>query len=153
MSLSSNDKWFSACEEKSNNVDSECQILISIDMTSWFVRLGLGYGSGYCVNFADIVPAYSGVIFGLANTFASLAGLTGNLVAGVLVKKPILEQWRKLYIMFGIVYFIGGLVFLLFGTAVPRKWAKFQSANDKAQEQKLNDEEAMPMNEKESIKA
>ena len=110
--------------------------------------VGLGYGSGYCVNFADIVPAYSGVIFGLANTFASLAGLTGNLVAGLLVKKPILEQWRKLYIMFGIVYFVGGLVFLLFGTAVPRKWAKFQSANANTTEKKINDEETVPMNEK-----
>ncbi|CAF4741874.1 unnamed protein product, partial [Rotaria magnacalcarata] len=39
---------------------------------------GLGYGSGYVVNFADIVPAYSGVIFGIANTLASIAGLIGN---------------------------------------------------------------------------
>jgi MFS family permease len=111
--------------------------------------LGLGYGSGYMVNFADIVPAYSGVIFGIANTFASLAGLIGNIVAGMIVKKPILEQWRKLYIMFGTVYLVGGIVFVLFGSTVPRKWARFQAANTVAiQEEKLNDEEAMPMNEK-----
>lgn len=115
------------------------------------LSLGLGYGSGYCVNFADIVPAYSGVIFGIANTFASLAGLTGNIVAGILVKKPVLEQWRKLYIMFGIVYFIGGLIFLLFGDAVPRKWAKFQAANA-TKEKQLDDEEAVPMNEPEKVK-
>jgi MFS family permease len=116
--------------------------------------LGLGYGSGYCVNFADIVPAYSGIIFGLANTFASLAGLIGNIVAGIVVNKPVLEQWRKLFIMFGIVYFIGGLVFLLFGSGVPRKWAKFQNAN-KQVEEKLNDDdddEIVPMNEQNSIK-
>ena len=101
------------------------------------------------VNFADIVPAYSGVIFGIANTFASLAGLVGNIVAGIVVQKPILEQWRKLYIMFGIVYVIGGIVYIAFGTAVPRKWAKFQAADNAAkQEDKLNDEEAVPMNEK-----
>ncbi len=110
---------------------------------------GLGYGSGYMVNFADIVPAYSGIIFGIANTFASLAGLIGNLVAGIVIKNPILEQWRKLYIMFGIVYVIGGVVYILFGSAIPRKWAKFQAADDAAkQEEKLNDEEAVPMNEK-----
>ena len=67
--------------------------------------VGLGYGSGYCVNFADIVPAYSGIIFGLANTFASLAGLIGNIVAGVVVNQPVLEQWRILFVMFGVVYF------------------------------------------------
>ena len=106
--------------------------------------LGLGYGSGYCVNFADIVPAYSGLIFGLANTLASLAGLIGNLVAGIIVKKPILEQWRKLFLMFGIVYLIGGIAFLLFGTAVPRKWATFPTSHAK-QEKELDDDEAMPM--------
>ena len=113
---------------------------------------GLGYGSGFCVNFADIVPAYSGVIFGLANTFASLAGLTGNIVAGILVKKPVLEQWRSLFVIFGVVYFIGGLVFLFFGTAVPRKWAKFQT-DKTTQEKKFNGEEIIPMNQHEPIKA
>lgn len=118
----------------------------------WFL-LGLGYGSGYCVNFADIVPAYSGIIFGLANTFASLAGLIGNIVAGIVVNRPVLEQWRKLFVMFGIVYFIGGLVFLLFGSGVPRKWAKFQVKNQQQQEEeKLNDDEIVPMNEQEQVK-
>ncbi len=101
------------------------------------------------VNFADIVPAYSGVIFGIANTFASLAGLIGNIVAGIVVKQAVLDQWRKLYIMFGIVYLIGGVVFVLFGTTIPRKWAKFQAVNNTViQEEKLNDDETMPMNEK-----
>ena len=51
--------------------------------------------------------------------------------------------------MFGIVYLIGGVVFVLFGTTIPRKWAKFQAVNNTViQEEKLNDEETMPMNEK-----
>jgi MFS family permease len=133
---------FCFCDE-SNQVQGVITILI------FLASSGLGYGSGYMVNFADIVPAYSGVIFGIANTFASLAGLIGNIVAGIVVKEPILEQWRKLYIMFGIVYVFGGIVYILFGTAIPRKWAKFQAADNAAkEEEKLNDEEAVPMNEK-----
>jgi hypothetical protein len=58
----------------------------------------------------------------------------GNVVAGIIVNKPVLEQWRKLFVMFGIVYFIGGIVFLCFGSAVPRKWAKFQTVNTKSQD-------------------
>ena len=53
--------------------------------------------------------------------------------------------------MFGIVYFIGGIVFLCFGSAVPRKWAKFQTVNTKSQD-KLNDEEIMPMKEQKQVK-
>ena len=96
------------------------------------------------VNFADIVPAYSGVIFGIANSLASLAGLVGNIVAGILVKNPVLEEWRVLYIIFGIVYAFGGFIYLPFGTAVPRKWAVFQAANTDAKAA----EEAVPLNEK-----
>jgi len=129
--------------------DESRQILGVITILVFLAVSGLGYGSAYIVNFADIVPAYSGVIFGIANTFASLAGLIGNIIAGIIVKQPILEQWRILYIIFGIVYFIGGVVYILFGSAIPRKWAKFKAADSAAkQEEKLNDEETMPMNEK-----
>jgi hypothetical protein len=69
----------------------------------------------------------------------------------MIVQKPILEQWRKLFVMFGIVYFIGGIVFLFFGSAVPRKWAKFQAVNAE-KEHKLNEEEIMPMKEHGQIK-
>jgi len=69
----------------------------------------------------------------------------------MIVQKPILEQWRKLFVMFGIVYFIGGIVFLFFGSAVPRKWAKFQVVKAE-KEQKLNEEEIIPMNEQGQIK-
>ncbi|CAF4330370.1 unnamed protein product, partial [Rotaria sp. Silwood2] len=57
------------------------------------------------------------------------------------------EQWRKLYIMFGVVYFFGGVIYLLYGSAVPRKWAKFQAVNnDTKPEKKIEDEMAMSMN-------
>lgn len=120
-------------------------LLLNLDV------LGLGYGSGYCVNFSDIVPAYSGVIFGLANTFASSAGFTGNMVAGIIVKRPVLEEWRILFVIFGIVYFIGGAVFLAFGSAVPRTWAKFQTTVTNETD-KINEDEVVPMQDKSEIK-
>ena len=96
------------------------------------------------MNFADLVPAYSGIIFGVANSIAALAGLIGNIVAGILVKKPIIEQWRTLYILFGIVYFVGGVIYAIYGSAEPRKWAKFQTA-PAVQEENVDPEEAVPM--------
>jgi hypothetical protein len=53
--------------------------------------------------------------------------------------------------MFGIVYFIGGIVFLFFGSAVPRKWAKFQTVNT-TKADKLDDEEILPMKEPSQVK-
>ncbi|CAF0740881.1 unnamed protein product [Didymodactylos carnosus] len=106
---------------------------------------GLGYGAGYVVNFNDIVPAYSGVIFGIANTLASLAGVIGNLVAGIVIKQPTLHNWRYLFILFGIVYFVGGVVYVLFGTAESRTWATFSAVNEKQIANAHNAEESVPM--------
>ncbi len=69
-------------------------------------------------------------MFGIANTFASLSGFLGNILASFLIKQPILSDWRKTFIPFIVIYIIGGVVFLLYGSAEPLKWAKFPEQSD-----------------------
>jgi MFS family permease len=90
------------------------------------VFVAVAYGSGYVVNFADIVPAYSSIIFSVAGTIGTLGALISNVVAGVVIKQPILHDWRKLFVLFTIYHFFGGFVYLFYGSAVPRKWATFK---------------------------
>ena len=79
------------------------------------------------MNFGDVTPAYSSIIFGIAGTIGVIGSLCSNIIAGLVIKQPILHDWRKMFIVFAISYLIGGLVFLIYGSAVPRKWATFQS--------------------------
>lgn len=81
------------------------------------------------VNYGDIVPAYSSLIFSAAGTVTTGTALLTNILAGFILKRPVLADWRKLFIPFAIGYFIGGLVFLLYGSAVPRKWATLKPQN------------------------
>ncbi|CAF1044857.1 unnamed protein product [Rotaria sp. Silwood1] len=104
-------------------VPNERGTLTSISFSGTHVGTCFGYGSGYVVNFADVVPAYSSLLFGLSITFGSLASLSANILAGVLIKQPILSDWQYMFIIFIIVYTIGGVVYLMFGSAIPRKWA------------------------------
>lgn len=69
------------------------------------------------------------MIFSAAGIVGTSGALATNILAGVIVKRPILEDWRKLFIMFAVAHFTGGLVFLLYGSAVPRKWAKLKPQN------------------------
>ena len=109
--------------------------------------IGFGYGSGYIVNYSDIVPAYAGLIFGIVTAISSLGAVIANIVAGILIKRPILQDWRKLFILFFISYVIAGIAFIILGSAVPEPWAML-----KTQEQKQNgvhsDDEQIPMKEK-----
>ncbi|CAF0724232.1 unnamed protein product [Adineta ricciae] len=108
------------------------------------ISAGFSYGSGYIVNYADVVPAYAGLIFGIVTTISSFGAVIANIIAGIVIKQPILEDWRKLYILFGIVYLVGGLAFMLWASATPEKWATLES-----QQEKETIEETVPMKESE----
>lgn len=105
----------------------------------------MAYGSGYIVNFVDLMPAYSSVVFGITTAAATFGALIANVIAGLVIKKPVLEDWRKLFILFSIIYFIGGIVYVIFGSAKPRKWAMPQNQVEKTMSDKTREEETMPM--------
>lgn len=103
-----------------------------------------------------MAPAYSSLLFGLAITFGSLAGLVANILAGFLIKKPTLFYWRRMFILFIIVYTIGGLIYLLFGSGVPRKWAEIvhhdhHPTNDKNNGEEIVEEEIEPLDTTETV--
>jgi len=100
------------------------------------------------VNFSDIVPAYAGLVFGIVTSISSLGAVIANIIAGIIIKRPTLHDWRKLFILFLICYFIGGIIFLLWGSAVPEKWATFKS-QEKEQNDVHSEEETVPMGEQE----
>jgi hypothetical protein len=108
--------------------------------------LGFAYGSGYVVNFSDVVPAYAGLFFGIATSISSLSAVIGNIIAGILIKHPTLHDWRKLFLLFFVVYLIGGIVYLVLGSAVPEKWATLKSL-EKKEKDAHSSEETMPMKE------
>ena len=89
----------------------------------WIHFLAISYGSGYAVNFVDIAPAYSSIVFALGNTISTIDAFISNLIAALIIKRPIIEDWRKLLLLFSIIYIIGGVVYLFYGSAVARKWA------------------------------
>jgi MFS family permease len=73
-----------------------------------------------------------------------LNALIGNIIAGIIVKHPTLSHWRKLFLGFFVIYFIGGIIFILLGSAVPEKWATFKSQE---QHEVHAEEEIIPMQE------
>jgi hypothetical protein len=51
-----------------------------------FKLSGAAYGGGFMVNCNDIAGSYSGLLFGISNTFASFPGFLAPLVVGLLTK-------------------------------------------------------------------
>jgi MFS family permease len=113
----------------------------------------VAYGAGYIVNFSDILPAYSSVVFGITTAAATVGALIANVIAGFVIKQPILEHWRKLFILFAVIYFIGGVAFVILGSAKPRKWATHKAQQNQEIKDKILEEETIPMQPSEAAKS
>lgn len=82
---------------------------------------------GFLVNPQDIAPRYSGEIFGIANTVATLSGIFAPIVVGQLTLNGTLNEWRMVFLISAAVFCVGGLVFLIFAKGEPLSWAKEDS--------------------------
>ncbi len=60
-------------------------------MHHWLKR-GFYCGAGPLININDIAGAYSGIVFGITNTFGTLPGIICPYIVGVLTKNVI---WVK----------------------------------------------------------
>jgi ACS family sodium-dependent inorganic phosphate cotransporter-like MFS transporter 5 len=43
-------------------------------------------GAGYLININDVAGSYSGIVFGISNTIATIPGILSPYVAGALTK-------------------------------------------------------------------
>jgi MFS family permease len=110
---------------------------VCVDSNDCLSLLALAYGSGYIVNFVDVMPAFSSVVFGIITAVATFGALMGNVIAGFIIKQPILQDWRKLFILFSFIYFLGGIAFQVLGSAKPRSWATFKAQQNQVEEETI----------------
>lgn len=58
-----------------------------------FLTIGMGLGSvsmsGYGINYLDIAPQFSSIIFGISNTFATVPGIVSPIITGFIVQNKV----------------------------------------------------------------
>lgn len=88
------------------------------------VSVGLGLAafsqSGVYANHQDIGPRVAGTLLGISNTFASVAGVVGVYVSGVVLDRTG-NDWRAVWGMAIGFYMVGLVVYNLFATS-ERQW-------------------------------
>jgi len=80
--------------------------------------------SGFQVNFVEIAPPYAGTLFGLTNAIANVCGFAAPYAVGLLVQgHQTVGQWRLVFLIAAVIYFISNTVFIFFGSSQVQPWA------------------------------
>ncbi|KFD58629.1 hypothetical protein M514_00322 [Trichuris suis] len=86
-------------------------------------------GGGFFVNYLDLCPQYTGLVFGISNTLATIPGILGPNITGWLTKgEPSFESWRIVFFIAGALYFFSVIFYAIFGKGTLQPWAQTKAA-------------------------
>ncbi|CAI9739917.1 Hypothetical predicted protein [Octopus vulgaris] len=81
---------------------------------------------GVIVNSNDIAPSYAGIIFGIGNTFAAVAGSINSLTTKALTPNDTQEQWQIVFALCAAICVVGAIFFAIMATGELQVWARSQ---------------------------
>ncbi|KAG8185457.1 hypothetical protein JTE90_022388 [Oedothorax gibbosus] len=83
-------------------------------------------GGGHISIVADMAPHHAASLFGFVNGLGGLSGIFSPLAAGFLLDDAhaSVEQWSLVFYLSAGLYMVGGIVFVIWGSAERQTWAK-----------------------------
>ncbi|GAB1606331.1 uncharacterized transporter slc-17.2-like, partial [Argonauta hians] len=101
-----------------------CDQTALITFLLFAIGITISFSSGgVIVNNIDIAPAYAGVVFGIANTFATLSGGMSSLTTKALTPTGSQEEWRRVFAVFAAVCVAGAISYAVLARGTIQRWA------------------------------
>lgn len=83
---------------------------------------------GHLPNIVEIAPKFSGIIYGVCNTWASLAAMTSPMLAGWLLEKGNnVTQWSCIFYICAALYVTAAVLYVLLCSGEVQPWASGNS--------------------------
>ncbi|GIY83854.1 vesicular glutamate transporter 3 [Caerostris extrusa] len=84
--------------------------------------------SGYNVTHVDMSPEFSGVLYGLTCTLATVGGIAGPTINGFITATGDSHlNWNVIFYITTAVYFVSGLFYAVFASAENQPWSEVES--------------------------
>ncbi|XP_075168494.1 putative inorganic phosphate cotransporter [Haematobia irritans] len=101
--------------------ESHRNLALTIMIFSTAVNGGEIIGSN--LNAIDLSPNHAGLLYSIINTVASIVALISPLSVGLIVTDVHnRHQWQLVFGIVAIVFFLGNLVYIIFGTSETQSW-------------------------------
>ncbi|KAM7408379.1 hypothetical protein PAMA_002209 [Pampus argenteus] len=100
-----------------------CNYTLAVTFLTLSSALGGVSASGFNINHLDIAPSYAGILLGITNTFATIPGMVGPVIARALTKQNTIEEWQIVFYIAAAINLFGATVYTLFGRGTVQPWA------------------------------
>ncbi|XP_030627244.1 sialin [Chanos chanos] len=102
---------------------TDCDYILAVVFLTISSSLGGLSSSGFNINHLDIAPSYAGILLGITNSFATIPGMVGPVIAKALTKSNTIEEWRIVFYISAAINLFGAIFFTLFGRGGVQPWA------------------------------
>ncbi|KAM6460054.1 sialin isoform 1-T1 [Liasis olivaceus] len=100
-----------------------CNYEVAVVFLTISTTLGGFSTSGYSINHLDIAPSYAGILLGITNSFGTIPGMVGPLVAKDLTHSNTIGEWQIVFYIAGAINLFGAIFFALFSSGEIQPWA------------------------------
>ncbi|XP_075718149.1 sialin [Rhinoderma darwinii] len=100
-----------------------CDYTLAVVFLTLSTTLGGFSMSGYNINHLDIAPSFAGLLLGITNTFATIPGMVGPVIAKTLTHENTVEQWQIVFYIAAAINIFGALFFAAFASGTVQDWA------------------------------
>ncbi|XP_029650654.2 uncharacterized transporter slc-17.2-like [Octopus sinensis] len=101
-----------------------CDQTIPIIMLLFLIGITLSFSSGgVIVNNNDIAPSYTGIVFGIANSFATTSGGISSLTTKALTPNGTQQEWQIVLALCAAICVVGAILYAILAKGETEKWA------------------------------
>uniref|UniRef100_A0A8C9D8I4 Sialin n=1 Tax=Panthera leo TaxID=9689 RepID=A0A8C9D8I4_PANLE len=100
-----------------------CDYSLAVAFLTISTTLGGFCSSGFSINHLDIAPSYAGILLGITNTFATIPGMVGPVIAKSLTPDNTISEWQTVFYIAAAINVFGAIFFTLFGKGEVQNWA------------------------------
>ncbi|XP_029650482.2 uncharacterized transporter slc-17.2-like [Octopus sinensis] len=106
-----------------------CDRTILITLLLFLSGISLSFTSGgVLVNSRDIAPCYADIIYGIGNTFGSMAGSLGSVTAKALTPNGTQEEWQIVFALCAAICVSGAILFAILVRTEIQDWANLEGS-------------------------
>ncbi|XP_072246727.1 sialin [Leuresthes tenuis] len=100
-----------------------CNYTLAVTFLTISSSLGGVSASGFNINHLDIAPSYAGLLLGITNTFATIPGMVGPVIARALTQNNTIEEWQIVFYIAAGINLFGAIFYSVFGQGTVQPWA------------------------------